>query len=66
MSLTNKDLLSPSELNDFATDFLGLNESDSDLFYESYYDMDTETNFNDEVRAYDEALSPSEWKSLGM
>ena len=54
MSISNKDLLSPAELNTFATDYLGLNESDSDLFYETYYDMDTEMNRCEEEYARNE------------
>ena len=48
------DLLSPQELDDFATDYLGLNKSDSDLFYESYYEMDTEMNFIEEEFAWED------------
>ena len=46
--LSSRDLLSPEELNNFATDYLGLNPTDSDLFYESYYEMDTESNYYEE------------------
>ena len=54
--LSSRDLLSPEELNNFATDYLGLNPTDSDLFYESYYEMDTESNFYEEELARCEGL----------
>lgn len=54
MSLSSKDFMSPEELNTFASDYLGLNSCDSDLFYESYYEMDTEQNYYEEQFAREE------------
>ena len=52
--LSPSEFLSPEELNDFATEFLGLNETDSDLFYETYFNMDTEMNYYEEEYARNE------------
>ena len=69
MSLNPKDFLSPEELNDFAKDYLGLNACDSDLFYESYYEMDTEQNYYEEEYAREERDMVTYWclcRSLGV
>ncbi len=55
MSLNPTDFLSPEELNQFAEDYLGLNACDSDLFYESYYEMDTEQNYYEEQFAMEDS-----------
>ena len=44
MTLSPKDLLSSEDMEDFARSFLGLDGTDSDMFYESYYKL----NLNDE------------------
>lgn len=55
MSINPNVFLSPEELNDFAADYLGLNACDSDLYYESYYEMDTEQNYYEEEFAREES-----------
>ena len=55
--LSSRELLSPEELDNFATDYLGLNPTDSDLFYESYYKMDTESNYYEAELARNDAMN---------
>ena len=51
MTPSPSEIMSPAELNEFATDYLGMNETDADLFYETYYGMDTEMNYYEEEYA---------------
>lgn len=50
--LSPTEILSAQELDDFASEFLGLNSDDSDLYYESYYNMDTEMNYHESEYAW--------------
>ena len=56
MTISPKDLFTNRELEDFASDFLGLKGTDADMFYESYYNLNTddeyeEDEYRDEVRS---------------
>ena len=42
--------LSNEDLDDFASEFLGLKGTDSDLFYESYYNINSDEWDEDEHR----------------
>ena len=61
MSISDKDFMSPEELNAFASDYLGLNSCDSDLYYETYYKMDTEQNYYEEQFAREELENITYW-----
>lgn len=57
MALSPSSIPSVSDMEDFAKDFLGLNGTDVDLFYESYYNIEND----DSERVLDE-LSQSDWE----
>ena len=48
MALSPSHLLSARDMEDFAQDFLGLSGIDADMYYESYYHLNTEDLYEDE------------------
>ena len=63
MALSPSHLLSSRDMEDFAQDFLGLSGIDADLYYESYYHLNTDDQYEDEEyeRSQDET-SQSHWQ----
>jgi len=43
MALSPSSILSAADMEAFATEYLGLQGTDVDLFYESYYKLDNES-----------------------
>ena len=48
MALSPSHLLSTRDMEDFAQDFLGLSGIDADLYYETYYRLNTDDQYDDE------------------
>jgi hypothetical protein len=48
MALSPAHLLSAQDMEDFAQDFLGLQGTDADMYYESYYQMNPNDEYEDE------------------
>ena len=48
MALSPAHLLSARDMEDFAQDYLGLSGSDYDMYYESYFDLNTDDQYEDE------------------
>ena len=65
MALSPSHLLTSQDMEDFAQDYLGLSGIDSDLYYESYYQLNQEDpdGYDDEEydRSQDET-SQSHWQ----
>jgi len=59
MALSPSTFLSATDMEDFATEYLGLQGSDVDLYYESYYNLDSDSL--EEEYAKDE-LNQSNWE----
>ena len=59
MALSPSTFLSASDMEAFATEYLGLQGSDVDMYYESYYELDNDAL--EEEYAKDE-LSQSDWE----
>ena len=50
MNYSPSSMPSVSDMEDFAKEYLGLQGSDTDLFYESYYNLDNDGYEEDEYR----------------
>ena len=48
MALSPSHFLTSQDMEDFAKDFLGLDGTDSDMYYESYYQLNDEDGYDDE------------------
>ena len=48
MALSPSHLLSARDMEDFAQDYLGLSGIDTDLYYESYYQLNADDQYDDE------------------
>ena len=48
MALSPSHLLSTRDMEDFAQDFLGLSGIDADLYYETYYRLNPDDQYDDE------------------
>ena len=48
MTLPYSSVLSNEDLDDFASEFLGLKGTDSDMFYESYYNLNLDDEWDEE------------------
>ena len=59
MALSPKSIPSVLDMEDFATDYLGLQGTDVDLFYESYYNVDND-GYEEEVRK--DELNQTQWE----
>ena len=59
--LSPSHLLSSQDMEDFAQEFLGLSGTDSDLFYESYLDIDNDEYEEVEYRKKNE-LEQEYWE----
>lgn len=59
MALSPKSIPSVLDMEDFATDYLGLQGTDVDLFYESYYNVDN-GGYEEEVRK--DELNQTQWE----
>lgn len=57
MALSPSSIPSVSDMENFAKDYLGLDGTDVDLFYESYYQIENEES----ERSWDE-LNQTEWE----
>ncbi len=63
MAISPSNLLSSRDMEDFAQDFLGLQGTDSDMYYESYYNLNTDDEYDDEEyeRSQDE-VTQTRWE----
>ncbi len=63
MAISPSNLLSSRDMEDFAQDFLGLQGTDSDMYYESYYNLNTDDAYDDEEyeRSQDE-VTQTRWE----
>ncbi len=63
MAISPSNLLSSRDMEDFAQDFLGLQGTDSDMYYESYYNLNTDDAYDDEEyeRSQDE-VTQTRWQ----
>ena len=59
MALSPSSLMSTADMEDFASEYLGLHGVDADMFYESYYDLDSDSL--EKEYAKDE-LNQTEWE----
>ena len=57
MALSPSSIPSVADMENFAKDYLGLDGTDVDLFYESYYQIENEES----ERSWDE-LNQTEWE----
>ena len=48
MALSPANLLSAQDMENFAQDFLGLQGTDADMYYEAYYQINTDDEYEDE------------------
>ena len=48
MTISPNDLFTNEELEDFASEFLGLRGTDTDMFYESYYNLNTDDQYEED------------------
>ena len=48
MALSPSHFLSSSDMEDFAQEYLGLQGTDADMYYESYYRLNTDDEYDDE------------------
>lgn len=48
MALSPAHLLTAQDMEDFAQDFLGLQGTDADMYYESYYQINSNDEYEDE------------------
>ena len=63
MALSPDQFLSNTDMEKFASEFLGLSGVDADMYYEAYYQMNTDDEYDDEEyeRSHDE-LSQTHWQ----
>lgn len=63
MAISPSHFLSSRDMEDFAQDFLGLQGTDSDMYYESYYNLNTDDTYEDEEyeRSQDE-VTQTRWE----
>ena len=59
MALSPSSIPSVSDMENFATEYLGLEGSDFDMYYESYYNLDSDSY--EEELSKDE-LTQTEWE----
>lgn len=59
MALSPSSILSTSDMENFANEYLGLHGVDADLFYESYYDLDNESSEEELVK---NELNQTDWE----
>jgi len=64
MALSPSHLLTSQDMEDFAQDYLGLSGIDSDLYYESYYQLNQEDpdGYDDEEYARSDELSQTHYQ----
>ena len=58
MNLSPKSFLTTEDMEDFASEYLGLKGTDADMFYESYYALDNQYD-EDEYR---DELNQTKWE----
>lgn len=62
MALSPSHILSSQDMEDFAQDFLGLSGIDADMYYESYYQLNQDDQYDDDdYRRHDET-SQTKWE----
>ena len=59
MALSPKSIPSVLDMEDFATEYLGLQGTDVDLFYESYYNVDND-GYEEETKR--DELNQTQWE----
>lgn len=59
MNYSPSSMPSVSDMEDFAKEYLGLQGSDTDLFYESYYNLDNDGYEEDEYR---DEINQNKWE----
>ena len=62
MALSPKQFLSNTDMEDFAKDFLGLEGIDSDLYYEAYYQLNADDEYDDDVEYRQDEISQTKWE----
>ena len=63
MALSPSHFLSAQDMEDFAQDYLGLSGIDADMYYESYYHLNQDDQYDDDdyQRNQDE-VSQTKWE----
>jgi hypothetical protein len=63
MALSPSHFLSAQDMEDFAQDYLGLSGIDADMYYESYYQLNQDDQYDDDdyQRNQDE-VSQTKWE----
>ena len=59
--LSRSSLMSAQDMEDFAQDYLGLSGVDADMYYESYYQLNTNDEYDDEFLREDE-VNQTKWE----
>ena len=59
--LSRSALLSTQDMEDFAQDYLGLTGVDADMYYESYYQLNTDDEYDEDYVREDE-VNQTKWQ----
>ena len=59
--LSRSALLSTQDMEDFAQDYLGLTGVDADMYYESYYQLNTDDEYDEDCVREDE-VNQTKWQ----
>ena len=59
--LSRSSLLSTQDMEDFAQDYLGLTGVDADMYYESYYKLNTDDEYDEDYGREDE-VNQTKWQ----
>ena len=62
MALSPAHFLTSQDMEDFAKDFLGLDGTDSDMYYEAYYQLNNDDEYDDEEYQRHDELSQSKYE----
>ena len=59
--LSRSTFLSTQDMEDFAQDYLGLTGVDADMYYESYYQLNTDHEYDEDYVREDE-VNQTKWQ----
>ena len=60
--LSRSSLLSTQDMEDFAQDYLGLSGVDADMYYESYYQLNNDDQYDDEDYVREDEVNQTKWQ----